>query len=164
MDRRIVVLLAAASLCVSIAAAAHPDGFGLGLMGGDPSGLSIKVWTGGRTAFDAGLGYSYFRYGQAMHVHGDLLWHTRNMLTDDDNGFLPFYIGVGARLKMADVGRGYPDTRLGVRIPFGVEYVFPAFPVGLFFELVPVFDLTPWNQWFDWNSSIGFRYYFSGSN
>jgi hypothetical protein len=163
MTRTIVTSLAIAVICIGVAAA-QPQGAGLGLMGGDPSGLSLKVWTGSRTAFDAGLGYSYFRYGQALHVHGDLLWHTRSMVEDAGNGYLPLYIGIGARLKMADAGRGYPDTRVGVRIPFGVEYVFSVFPVGLFLELVPVFDLTPWNQWLGYNSSIGFRYYFSNSD
>lgn len=163
MNHRIIVMLAAASLCISTAAAAHPDGFGLGLMGGNPSGLSLKLWTGELVAFDAGLGYSYVRYGTAPHIHADMLWHTRNLI-EEDNGFLPLYVGVGGRLKFADTGRGYPDMRLGVRIPFGIEYVFRVFPVGLFFELVPVFNLTPWNDWWDGNSSIGFRYYFGGSD
>ena len=142
MNRRIVVVLAVASLCISIAAAAQPSGFGLGLMGGDPSGLSLKIWTGERTAIDAGLGYSYLRYGAAPAFHVDALWHTRSVVSEDD-GFLPFYIGVGGRVKFADEPRGYPNMRLGVRIPFGVEYVFPVFPLGLFFELVPVFNLSP---------------------
>jgi hypothetical protein len=162
MNRRMLVAPAISIVCIAIAAA-RPQGVGLGLMGGDPSGISLKVWTGYRTAFDAGLGYSYLRYGTAPAIHGDLLWHSRSVI-DEDNGYLPFYVGVGARLKFADESRYYPDTRLGIRIPFGVEYVFPVVPVGLFFELVPVFDLTPWNQWFDYNSSIGFRYYFGESD
>ena len=162
MNRKILTALAVVGLCIG-AASARPNGIGLGLMGGDPSGLSLKVWTGDRTAFDAGLGYSYFRYGTAPHIHADMLWHTRNLI-QDENGFLPLYVGVGGRLKFADAGRGYPDLRLGVRIPFGIEYVFQPFPLGLFFEIVPVFDLTPWNEWFGYNSSIGFRYYLGGTN
>jgi hypothetical protein len=163
MTRTMMAALAIAGICIGVASA-QPQGAGLGLMGGDPSGLSLKVWTGSRTAFDAGLGYSYLGYGQALHVHGDLLWHTRSMIEDAENGYLPLYLGIGARLKMADAGRGYPDMRVGVRIPFGVEYVFPVFPVGLFLELVPVFDLIPGNHWLGYNSSIGFRYYFGGSD
>ncbi len=160
MNRKIVVALAAVVLCISIAAADHPDGFGLGLMGGDPAGLSLKVYTGYRTAVDAGLGYSYFYRGTALSIHADALWHTRSVV-DEDDGYLPFYIGVGGRAKLP--APNWP-MRLGVRIPLGVEYVFPAFPLGLFFEVVPVFDLTPWNDWWDGSSSIGFRYYFGGSD
>jgi hypothetical protein len=163
MNQRLVVVLAATAFCVSLAAAAHPDGFGLGLMGGDPAGLSLKVYTGYRTAVDAGLGYSYLRYGTAPAIHADALWHTRNII-DEDNGYLPLYIGVGGRVKFADSGRDFPDTRLGVRIPFGAEYVFPAFPLGLFVELVPVFNLAPWGDPLDYNSSIGFRYYIGNSD
>jgi len=162
MNRRIPTVLAIVSLCMGVAAA-RPQGVGLGLMGGDPSGFSLKVWTGYRTALDAGLGYSYLRYGTAPALHADALWHTQSVVSDVD-GYLPFYIGVGGRIKFADEPRGYPDLRLGVRIPFGVEYVFPTFPLGLFFELVPVFDLTPWNEFLDYNSSIGFRYYFGESD
>ncbi len=159
MNRRSVIALIAAGLCMSIAVADHPNGFGLGLMGGDPSGISLKVYTGYRTAVDAGLGYSYIRYGAAPSIHADALWHTGSVV-DEDDGYLPFYIGVGGRIKFADAGRGYPDMRLGDRIPFGVEYVFPVFPLGLFFELVPLFNLSPLNEWWDYSSSIGFRYYF----
>ena len=162
MNRWIVLALVLTGVCIGTAAA-RPTGFGLGLMGGDPSGLSFKAWTGDRTAIDGGLGYSYIRYGSAPSIHIDALWHTQSVV-DEGDGFLPFYIGIGGRVKFADEPRGYPDMRLGVRIPFGVEYVFPVFPLGLFFELVPVFNLSPWSEWWDGNSSIGFRYYFGGSD
>jgi hypothetical protein len=162
MNRKVLTALAIASICIGVAAA-RPQGMGLGLMGGEPSGLSAKVWTGGNVALDAGLGYSYWRYGQALHVHGDVLWHTRSMLQSSADGYLPLYIGVGARIKLADNAHEYPDMRVGLRVPFGLEYVFANVPIGLFLELVPVFDLTPGRDW-GGNSSVGFRYYFSGSS
>ena len=75
------------------------------------------------------------------------------------------YIGLGARVKLANDYRdqNYP-LRAGLRIPFGLEYVFASVPIGLFFELVPVIDLTPDARGFGGNSAIGFRYYFSGSS
>ncbi|MBN2537504.1 hypothetical protein JXB37_04410 [candidate division WOR-3 bacterium] len=142
-------------------AAARPQGLGLGLMAGEPTGLSAKVWTGGNIAFDAGLGYSYWWHGQALHIHGDVLWHTNSLLQSGD-GFLPFYIGVGARVKLADEKHEYPDMRVGIRVPFGLEYVFASVPVGLFLEVVPVIDLAP-GTGFSGNSAIGFRYYFGGN-
>jgi hypothetical protein len=139
-------------------AGAEPSGVGLGLIMGEPTGLSLKVWTGNHVALDAGLGYSWWRYGQSLQVHGDVLWHTSSLIQLED-GFLPLYIGIGARVKLADEPHNYPDLRAGVRIPFGLEYVFVRVPVGLFFELVPVIDLTPESDW-GGNSAIGFRYYF----
>jgi hypothetical protein len=165
MNRTILTTLAIASICIGVAVA-RPQGIGLGLMGGNPSGLSLKVWTGPRVALDAGLGYSYWwDGGSAVQVHGDVLWHSSS-LTQSADGYLPLYIGLGARVKLAD-NNHYPDTRIGIRVPFGLEYVFTAVPIGLFLELVPTFDLAgvPADRArFEPNSSIGFRYYFSGSS
>jgi hypothetical protein len=167
MNRTILTVLAIASICCIGVAVAGPEGIGLGLMAGNPSGLSLKVWTGPHVALDAGLGYSYWwNGGSAVQVHGDVLWHS-NSLTQSADGYLPLYIGLGARVKLADVPHDYPDTRIGIRIPFGLEYVFSAVPIGLFLELVPTLDLAgvPADAArFEPNSSIGFRYYFSGSS
>ena len=163
MNHKILTALAIAGICVGIAVA-RPEGIGLGLMAGEPSGFSAKVWTGPHVALDAGLGYSYWWYGQALQIHGDVLWHT-NSLTQSPDGYLPLYIGLGARVKLANEAneQTYP-LRAGLRIPFGLEYVFASVPIGLFVELVPIFDLTPDARGFSGNSAIGFRYYFSGSS
>lgn len=161
MNRKILTALVIACLGVGVAGA-RPQGFGLGLMGGNPSGLSAKVWTSPRIALDAGLGYSLWS-GRALHFHGDVLWHTNSLLQSSRDGYLPFYIGVGARVGMA--ADDYPDTRIGIRVPFGLEYVFASAPVGLFLEVVPTFDLAgvpPSKGFFSPQGSVGFRYYFSG--
>jgi hypothetical protein len=162
MNRTVLTALAIASICIGVAAA-RPQGVGLGLMAGEPSGLSAKVWTSSHVALDAGLGYSYWWYGQALQIHGDMLWHSRS-LTQSDDGYLPLYIGIGARVKLVNDEPKHPNSnmRAGLRIPFGLEYVFASVPVGLFLELVPIFDLTP-GIGVSGNSAIGFRYYFSGS-
>jgi hypothetical protein len=159
-----MVVLVITSICIGVAAA-RPQGLGLGLMGGNPSGLSLKVWTGPNVALDAGLGYSLW-YGQALSFHGDVLWHTRSMIQSPADGYLPLYIGLGARVVMADAPHDYPYTRIGVRIPLGLEYVFSSIPIGLFLEVVPTFDLAgvpPDGRFFGPQGSIGFRYYFGGS-
>ena len=162
MKRTVLTALAIASICVGIATA-RPQGLGLGLMGGNPSGLSLKVWTGPHVALDAGLGYTLW-YGQALSFHGDVLWHTNSLIQSGD-GYLPLYIGLGARAVLGD-NHNYPDTRVGIRVPFGLEYVFNSVPIGLFLELVPTFDLVgyPESKFFGQQGSVGFRYYFNGSS
>ena len=164
MNRRVVAALAIAGICIGVAIA-RPQGIGLGLMGGNPSGLSLKAWTGPSVALDAGLGYTLW-YGQALSFHGDVLWHTKSLLQSSDDGFLPLYIGVGARVVMGD-NHDYPNMRIGLRVPFGLEYVFASVPIGLFVEVVPTFDVTgvPRSRsLFGPQGSIGFRYYFGGSD
>ncbi|MFO7651548.1 MAG: hypothetical protein R6X13_09455 [bacterium] len=163
MNRTILTAIAIAGICIGVASA-QPSGFGLGLMGGNPSGLSAKVWTSPRVAIDAGLGYSLW-YGRALHFHGDVLWHTNSLMQSSADGYLPLYIGVGARVVMAD-DNDYPDMRIGLRVPFGLEYVFNSVPIGLFVEVVPTFDVSgvPASRgFFGPSGSAGFRYYFSGS-
>ena len=48
MNRRMLTALSITSICAAIVSA-RPQGVGLGPMGGDPSGLSPRVWTGCRT-------------------------------------------------------------------------------------------------------------------
>lgn len=158
MNRRLLAAFVVVFLLAG-AAAARPQGVGLGLMAGDPSGLSFKIWTSPRVAVDAGLGYSVFWYGQALHFHGDVLWHSRSLVQPED-GYLPLYIGLGGRVKLSNLDN---KMRAGIRVPFGAEYVFNAVPLGLFLEIVPVFDLVPGTDYLGANSSVGFRYYFGGA-
>jgi hypothetical protein len=163
MKRTVLTALAIASICIGVAVA-RPQGLGLGLMGGNPSGLSLKVWTSPHVALDAGLGYSLW-YGQALSFHGDVLWHTNSLLQSSADGYLPLYIGLGARAVLANAPV-YPDMRIGIRVPFGLEYVFESVPIGLFLEVVPTFDLSgvpPDHSLFGPQGSVGFRYYFSGT-
>ncbi|GEM_PF-4072405 len=53
--------------------------------------------------------------------------------------------------RTAGSGRRHPDVMSRVRNSFGVESLFPVFPVGLFLKLVSASDLTPWNEWSGYN-------------
>ena len=51
------------------------------------------------------------------------------------------------------------DDKLGARIPVGLEYLFEDIPLGAFFELVPVLNLTPDTD-FDLEAGAGIRFFF----
>lgn len=131
---------------------ANAGDFGAGVILGEPSGLSAKLWTSHRNAFDFGIGWA-FEYQNSVHMNADYLWHNFNALKVNE-GQLPIFYGIGARLTIGNVGR------LGVRIPVGVNYLFEKEPIGVFFEVAPILDLAPSTQ-FDANAGIGIRYYFS---
>ena len=124
---------------------------GIGLMLGEPTGISVKSWNNTRSAFAFGAAWSFGR-NDALHMHGDFLLH--NWLDDVEEGELAFYYGFGARLALAD-----PDARLGIRVPVGLNYIIPEVPLDLFIEAVPIFNLTPSTD-FDGNGALGVRYYF----
>lgn len=122
---------------------------GLGAMLGEPTGVSVKFWTGNSTAIDVGAAWSLSDRVEALHMHSDLLFHS--WFQDPEN--LAFYYGIGGRVIFAD------DAEAGVRVPFGLTYVFDRIPFDLFVEAVPILDLTPDTD-FAGNGAVGIRYYF----
>jgi len=128
------------------------NGWGIGVILGEPTGISLKLWTGGTTAFDAAAAWS-FRNQDKLHLHLDYLVHNYKLIKVE-SGKLPVYYGIGGRVKFED------DTRVGVRIPVGLCYQFANHPIDIFLEVVPVLDVAPETH-FDVNASIGARYFFN---
>lgn len=134
---------------------------GLGLMVGEPTGISFKAWTSENTAFDAGLAWSVGRY-DAVNIHADYLWHNFGVFGDEiESGQLPVYYGIGGRIVFAD---DYPDQGdenvvLGARVPVGVNYLLEKNPIGFFLEVAPIVNIIPETD-FDVDAALGVRYYF----
>lgn len=125
--------------------------FGIGLMLGEPTGVSIKSWNGNRSAFDIGAAWSLSGRNEAIHLHADYLVHS--WFNDVDSGRLAFYFGIGGRVIFSS------DATAGVRVPLGLNYLFQNIPFDLFVEAVPIFDFAPDTE-FAGNGAIGIRYYF----
>ena len=120
----------------------------LGIILGEPTGISLKVWQSDNTAFDAAIAWSFGRH-ESVHVHADYLRH--NWL-DVDKGSLALYYGLGARVLLAN------ESRFGARIPLGLQYILPETRLSLFFEVAPTLNLMPETS-FDVNGGIGIRYF-----
>ena len=131
---------------------ARMGNFGLGVIIGEPTGISMKYWNGQKTAIDGAIAWS-FEKESALHLHSDYLIHSFDVI-DVSEGALPLYYGIGARLKFQK-----KDDKLGIRIPLGIAYYFWKAPLDVFFELVPILELIPATR-FDFNAAIGIRYYF----
>ncbi len=130
---------------------AQDRGFGLGIILGEPTGVSFKKWVGRREAFDVAVAWSFEGEG-AIHIHADYLFHNFRLF-NIEKGDLVFYYGIGARVKKVD------KTQVGVRIPLGLSYLFEKDPVEIFFELGPILNLTP-KTLFRMTTGVGVRYYF----
>jgi len=145
-------------LAATSANARTQDDFGIGVILGEPTGLSLKYWLDGERAIDGGAAES-FSENDSFQLHGDYLIHDYDLFGADD---LPFYYGLGARLKLKDSdgsGRNRRHDIFGIRIPLGISYLFQDAPLDLFFELVPVLDLSPEVE-LDINAAVGIRFYF----
>lgn len=154
MKRLLVCMtLIAAFLPQSSAASEHRSSFGAGIILGEPTGVSMKLWTGSSNAVQGAVAWSFTEHTN-LHLHADYIWHRWDVF-DVEKGSLPLYFGVGGRLRLRDE----VDDTLGVRFPVGVAYEFADAPFDLFFELVPVLDIAPSSE-FDLNAAVGGRYYF----
>lgn len=131
--------------------AAQDRGFGMGIILGEPTGLSAKLWTSNDNAFDFAAAWSFRGDGNLL-LQADYVWHFFNLIPVS-SGKLPLYVGIGGRVILAN------DPQIGVRIPVGLDYLFANAPVDIFVELVPILDLAPSTN-FGVGGGIGIRYWF----
>ena len=127
--------------------------FGLGIILGEPTGISGKYYLNETHAIDGAVAWS-LSGDNDFHLHGDYLFHEYSLI-EPDKGKLPVYVGIGGRFLF----RQSRDTEFGVRIPVGLNYIFATIPIDLFGEIVPILDLFP-DVEFDLEGAIGARFYF----
>ncbi len=123
--------------------------FGLGIILGEPTGISAKLWITGTTAIDGAVAWS-FANESAFHIHADFLIHNFGVF----DKVVILYYGIGGRIKFRK-----DETRLGVRIPVGVAYDIPSTSIDLFLEIVPLLNLNPSTS-FTLNGALGGRFHF----
>jgi hypothetical protein len=140
------------------------EGLGAGIILGEPTGLSLKTWIDDRHAIDAAAAWS-FSENDSFQFHADYLVHDFALLKSVHikKGRLPVYVGIGGRVKLQEEndrkGRDDEDTLVGIRVPFGISYLFSDAPVDIFGEIVPILDIAPDTE-MDLNAAIGARFYF----
>jgi hypothetical protein len=130
---------------------ARDGDIGLGLIFGEPSGISFKMWTGKTTAIDAAAAWSFVGGGY-FQIHSDLLFHNFNLF-EVEKGKMALYYGFGGRIKMAE------ETQVSLRVPVGISYEFQDTSIELFLEIVPMLDLAP-STAAGFGGGVGFRYFF----
>lgn len=138
-------------LFLSLSMASHAQtGSGdieLGVLIGEPTGISVQVWQSRNRAIDGAVAWS-FEDDENLHIHSDYLFYDP---LEADTGVFSFYYGLGARALLTD------DPRFGARFPIGLHYDFYENPFSLFFEVAPILDLIPATE-FTVNGGIGVRY------
>ena len=138
--------------------------FGLGLIVGEPTGLSAKLWVSDKTAVDFGLGWSvggdrlyYYNGGydgsSRVHFHMDYLWHWFDAIRSYER--FPLYTGLGARINL---GGGYYSS-VALRGVLGIAWLPFNAPFDVFLELVPSLQVMPGTS-FGIDAGLGARFYF----
>lgn len=157
--KQFYLLLIAFGLLLTIQqATAQSKNFGLGVMLGEPTGISAKLWTSNNNALAFGLGWSTYhpRYddsGSRVHFHMDYLWHSFDAIRSEEQ--FAFHYGIGGRFK----DRGGDNGSLAVRGVGGLNWLPRDTPIDVFFELAPSLELTP-STGFGIDGALGARFYF----
>jgi hypothetical protein len=155
------------AMCLFLAvqgSVAQERAFGLGVIIGEPTGISAKLWTSHVNAFDFGLGWSIggdritsykgnYDGRSRVHFHMDYLWHSFSAIHSSER--FPLYYGFGGRINS---GAGY-DGSVGVRGVFGIAWLPHNTPIDVFLELVPSLQITS-STGFGIDAGIGARYFF----
>jgi hypothetical protein len=147
----LLAILVAALSCTT----AKGQGLGIGVIAGNPTGISFKKWRNEVAAIDAAAAWSFSDHG-VFQLHADHLWH-RDMshAIGLGSGWTALYYGVGGRVGFSN-GHHHNHTR--VRVPVGLNYLFEGSPFELFAEVVPILDVAPSTE-LKLDAAIGVRFY-----
>lgn len=156
----------AVAAAVAVAASGGParaEGgpFGAGIILGEPSGLSLKLFVERSHAFDAAVSWSVL--DSALYVHADYLLHLSGwVLRGGSNHRLLPYVGIGAKIAVEgdhDDRGHHGDGGLGLRVPLGLAWLPGSLPIDIFLEVAPGLFLLPDTDP-DLDVGLGLRYFF----
>lgn len=134
---------------------AQDKGYGIGIILGEPSGLSGKYWLNNTNALDFGLGFSFTNFNNSqLQLNCDYLWNIYNLFKTSEK--LVIYCGPGIKILTG----GSNDAKLGVRGVAGIGWFIKDAPLDVFFEAAPVVYMIPGTV-LKIDGGIGARYYFS---
>lgn len=138
--------------------------FGLGIQLGEPSGLTGKLYLGGRkNAIDFTVGAYYAdndRWSDGIYAQVAYHWHFTE-LARGHGVTIPARVGIGGFFtngyyRWSD---RYYDAVVGARVPFGIDFDLDRAPLQFYIEIAPQITVAPpFRVGFD--GAIGVRYYF----
>lgn len=149
MKKTVVVLLLALVTVAGVSAQTS-----VGVIAGEPTGLSVRQVLGGIASLDLAVAWSLVPRGEneaggSLYVHLDYQQYFEQINVDVVQ--LLFFVGIGPKIYLSDV------PVIGARVPVGLFYNFPDLPLEAFLEIAPGLNLIPATE-FDVMGAIGLRY------
>jgi len=133
---------------------------GIGLILGEPTGISAKLYLKDDQAIQAAAGFAFV--GGGLHVHMDYVFHPF-ILQSKDSFVLPFYFGPGIRVIDYRNGRESSFIAVGLRAVAGLLFDFKNVPLDAFVEVAGVLEYgfaDDEGAGISLNAAAGVRYYF----
>jgi hypothetical protein len=153
MNRTLVSLFAISILALTLPLGGHArqgGNLGLGIVAGNPSGVSSRLWVGNRNSIDFIAGFDL--YHDRVSINADYVWHEFGLFPVR-RGQLPLYYGMGLWTSVSN------DPAMGARGKVGIAYLFPNAPLDAFFELGPSAAILP-STGFGLDAGLGMRFFF----
>jgi hypothetical protein len=159
----LAILVGAGTPALAQGAGDEKGAFGLGLIVGEPTGVSAKLYLSDDQAIAGAVGGAVI--GRGIQIHADYLFHPW-ILETTDTFVLPAYLGPGLRILNHDRGRGIDnDVHIGARGVLGMLFDFRRVPLDVFVEVAGIIEYRTASGdhggvGFDLNAGAGVRYYF----
>jgi hypothetical protein len=115
----------------------------IGVVLGQPTGLSAKYWINSRSTIDGAVAYELRDEEDRVDLYADYQFNF--LFLPVGQGVVPLYFGLGPFVELST-----DEVALGARIPVGVQYFIPNARLSLFGELAPVLEVVP-------SSDVGIR-------
>jgi hypothetical protein len=139
-----------ASLKINAGATSIYDGIGIGFFTGGENVLSIKKFIDKDNALQFGLGWAYWG---GVDLSMDYLFNNFTLIEVDPGTFICYW-GLGAH---AGIWSNSFDA--GIRVPFGISYVFEKVPLDITLQIVPQIGFGSGGIFGYPTGGIGVRYY-----
>ena len=137
--------------------------FDVGLVAGEPFGLSVHIPLGHDHGLALALGDGADS-NEDTHFHADYLLYNHGVFNGNTDMRLPVYVGIGALIAEEShyERRGRTDeyenrTVVGLRVPLGLLMSLRRVPFDFFVEVAPTLEIAP-NSDFEVEAALGVRY------
>lgn len=130
---------------------AQGRGLGLGVMIGEPTGISCKGWLSHSGAIQLGVGWPSLSETQGTVVSAEYIWHSHIFSSRE---YLPLFYGLGG---LFGVSSG--SDRMAARGIFGIAWWPHHSSLDIFLQLAPALYFKPSSR-FDFDFGFGIRYFF----
>ncbi len=134
--------------------------FGIGIIFGEPTGITAKLYLKDDQAIQAALGLAFI--GAGVHAHVDYVFHPY-ILQTRESFVLPVYVGPGVRMIQYRDGRDTNYFAFGARVVGGILFDFKRIPLDAFVEVAGVLEYRAHDGdhfGIALNAGAGARYYF----
>lgn len=135
--------------------ASAQESIGIGVIVGDPTGISFRAPLSGRTAVAGAVAWSFGR-NDSLRMHMDYLLFPSGRTWR--RTVRPYY-GIGGKVWLIEGNFSWEDDAwFGMRVPLGLDFQ-PGDALNFFVEIAPGLRLTP-DTAFSLDGGIGVRYLF----